>query len=170
MSAMTTPDIESGPFDPVGVSWRPVSPRLATARLATAAIVLGVPVVGGVVAAVWSGLAGLWSIPAVFGLLLVWCALLIPRQVRAMGYAERADDLLIRKGILFRSMVVVPYGRMQYVDVQAGPLARAYGIAQVQLHTASPGTDAAIDGLPADEATRLRDKLASRGEARLAGL
>jgi membrane protein YdbS with pleckstrin-like domain len=67
-------------------------------------------------------------------------------------------------------MVVVPYGRMQYVDVQAGPLARAYGIAQVQLHTASPGTDAAIDGLPADEATRLRDQLASRGEARLAGL
>ncbi len=167
---MTSPGVENGPFDPVGVTWKPVSPRLATARLATSAIVLGVPLLGGVVAAVWSGLAGLWSIPVVAGLLLAWCAVLIPRQVRAMGYAERADDLLIRKGILFRSMVVVPYGRMQYVDVQAGPLARAYGIAQVQLHTASPGTDAAIDGLPADEATRLRDQLASRGEARLAGL
>jgi membrane protein YdbS with pleckstrin-like domain len=167
---MTSPHVESGPFEPAGVSWRPVSPRLATARLATAAIVLGVPLLGGVVAALWSGLAGLWAIPAVSLLLLGWCALLVPRQVRAMGYAERADDLLIRKGILFRSMVVVPYGRMQYVDVQAGPLARAYGIAQVQLHTASPGTDAAIDGLPADEATRLRDQLASRGEARLAGL
>jgi membrane protein YdbS with pleckstrin-like domain len=170
MDAMTSPHVESGPFDPVGVAWKPVSPRLATARLATVAIVLGVPTLAGVVAAVWSGLAGLWAIPAAFGLLLGWSALLIPRQVRAMGYAERADDLLIRKGIMFRSMVVVPYGRMQYVDVQAGPLARAYGIAQVQLHTASPGTDAAIDGLPADEATRLRDQLASRGEARLAGL
>jgi uncharacterized protein len=95
---------------------------------------------------------------------------LVPRQVRSIGYAERADDLLIRKGIVFRSMVVVPYGRMQYVDVQAGPLARAFGIAQVQLHTASPGTDAAIDGLPPAEAARLRDQLASRGEARLAGL
>jgi uncharacterized protein len=170
MDAMTSEGVESGPFDPVGVTWKPVSPRLATARLATAAIMLGVPALGGVVAAVWSGLAGLWAIPAAFVLLLLWCALLVPRQVRAMGYAERADDLLIRKGILFRSMVVVPYGRMQYVDVQAGPLARAFGIAQVQLHTASPGTDAAIDGLPADEATRLRDQLASRGEARLAGL
>jgi membrane protein YdbS with pleckstrin-like domain len=170
MDAMTSPHAESGPFDPVDVSWRPVSPRLATARLATAAITFGVPALGGVVAAVWSGLVGLWSIPIVFVLLLAWTALLIPRQVRAMGYAERADDLLIRKGILFRSMVVVPYGRMQYVDVQAGPLARAFGIAQVQLHTASPGTDAAIDGLPAQEATRLRDGLASRGEARLAGL
>ena len=167
---MTSSSVESGPFDPAGVDWKPVSPRLATARLATTAIVLAVPAVGGAVAAALSGVTGLWSIPAACVLLGVWCAVLVPRQVRAMGYAERADDLLSRKGILFRSMVVVPYGRMQYVDVQAGPLARAFGIAQVQLHTASPGTDAAIDGLPADEASRLRDGLASRGEARLAGL
>jgi membrane protein YdbS with pleckstrin-like domain len=32
------------------------------------------------------------------------------------------------------------------------------------------GTDAQIPGLPPDEAARLRDRLASRGEARLAGL
>ena len=80
------------------------------------------------------------------------------------------DDLLIRKGILFRSLVVVPYGRMQYVDVTAGPLARQFGIASVQLHTAAVGTNATIDGLPPQEAARLRDRLASRGEARLAGL
>ena len=94
----------------------------------------------------------------------------IPRQVRAIGYAERDDDLLIRHGIMFRTLVVVPYGRMQYVDVQAGPLARKLGIAQVQLHTASASTDATIDGLEPAEAERLRDRLASRGEARLAGL
>ena len=112
----------------------------------------------------------MWAFPAALALLAAWCVVIVPRQVRSIGYAERADDLLIRKGIVFRSMVVVPYGRMQYVDVQAGPLARAFGIAQVQLHTASPGTDAAIDGLPPEEASRLRDQLASRGEARLAGL
>ena len=161
---------DGGPFEPAGVAWQPVSPRLATARLATAAIVLGVPLVAAVVVALVSGAAWVWAVAAVPALLLAWCAVLVPRQVRAIGYAERADDLLIRKGILFRSMVVVPYGRMQYVDVQAGPLARACGIAQVQLHTASPGTDAAIDGLPPEEAARLRDQLASRGEARLAGL
>jgi uncharacterized protein len=161
---------DGGPFEPAGVVWQAVSPRLATARLATAAIVLGVPLVAGVVAALVTGAGWVWAAAAVPALLLAWCAALVPRQVRAIGYAERADDLLIRKGILFRTMVVVPYGRMQYVDVQAGPLARACGIAQVQLHTASPGTDAAIDGLPPEEAARLRDQLSSRGEARLAGL
>lgn len=167
---MTSQVVPAGPFDPPGVVWVPVSPRLATARLAMTTIVVGVPAVAGAVAAVLSAVTWLWAIPAAFALLGLWVAWLIPRQVRAVGYAERADDLLIRKGIMFRSMVVVPYGRMQYVDVQAGPLGRAFGIASVQLHTASPGTDAVIDGLPPEEATRLRDKLASRGEARLAGL
>ena len=167
---MTSPLDPAGPFDPTDVTWVRVSPRLATSRLTTTAIIFGVPFVGGVVAAWLAGVPGLWAIPAVFAALGLWAAWLIPRQVRAVGYAERADDLLIRKGIMFRSMVVVPYGRMQYVDVKAGPLARAFGVASVQLHTASIGTDAAIDGLPPVEATRLRDQLAARGEARLAGL
>jgi membrane protein YdbS with pleckstrin-like domain len=161
---------ESDPFEPAGVAWSPVSPRLASARLLAVAGWLGVPLLGLVVAAALSGLWGLWLGAGVFALLTAWVAWLVPRQVRAMGYAERDDDLLLRKGILFRSMVVVPYGRMQYVDVSAGPLARKLGIASVQLHTASPGTDASIDGLPTGEAARLRDQLASRGEARLAGL
>ena len=167
---MTLARTDGGPFEPAGVVWQPVSPRLATARLATAAITLGVPMLVAAGAAVMSGAGWVWAVAAVPALLLAWCVVVVPRQVRAIGYAERADDLLIRKGIVLRTMVVVPYGRMQYVDVQAGPLARACGIAQVQLHTASPGTDAAIDGLPPDEAARLRDALAARGEARLAGL
>jgi membrane protein YdbS with pleckstrin-like domain len=167
---MTLPPTAAGPFDPADVTWTPVSPRLATARLATTAMFYAIPLIGTAVLAVFTGEAWLWGLPAIFVLLAAWRMVLIPRQVRAMAYAERAEDLLIRRGILLRSMVVVPYGRMQYVDVTAGPLARAFGIATVQLHTASPGTDAAIEGLVPAEASRLRDQLASRGEARLAGL
>lgn len=157
-------------FDPVGVAWQPVSPRLTTVRLISAGVWLMLPFAGGVVAAVLSGLAGLWAIPAVVLAVGLWIAVVVPRQVRAWGYAERDDDLLIRKGVMFRTLVVVPYGRMQFVDVQAGPLDRWGGIARVQLHTASPGTDAAIPGLVPAEAARLRDRLAARGEAQLAGL
>lgn len=163
-------DPSVGPFDPVGVRWQPVSPRLVTVRLVSAGLSLLLPLAGGVVAAVLSGLAGLWAIPAAVVAVLALVAFVVPRQVRAWGYAEREDDLLIRKGVMFRSIVVVPYGRMQFVDVQAGPLDRWCGIARVQLHTASPGTDAAIPGLPPAEASRLRDRLAARGEAQLAGL
>ncbi len=101
---------------------------------------------------------------------LVWGLWLIPRNWRAWGYSEREDDLLVKHGVLFRKLSVVPYGRMQFVDVSSGPLERWVGIATVQLHTASPATDARIPGLPPDEAARLRDRLAALGEARAAGL
>nr|WP_166607248.1 PH domain-containing protein [Kineococcus siccus] len=113
----------------------------------------------------WIALAAV-AVAALVG----WQWWLIGRQVPAWGYAERDDDLLVRHGLLFRSLVVVPYGRLQFVDVEAGPVDRRFGLARVQLHTASTGTDAAIPGLPPAEAARLRDRLAARGEARLAGL
>ncbi|MFB9377500.1 PH domain-containing protein [Kineococcus gynurae] len=157
------------PFAPTDVRWHAVSPRLATVERIVLAIVCGaVTVVLVVLAALltpWIA-TGLVAVAAFFG----WQWWLVGRQARAWGYAERDDDLLVRKGILFRSLVVVPYGRLQFVDVQAGPLDRRFGIAKVQLHTASPATDALIPGLVPEEAARLRDRLAARGEARLAGL
>lgn len=172
---MTHPAAQGGPFDPADVVWQPVSPRLITVRLISAAISLGIPLLVTAVGAYLATralpeLAWLWAVPAAvvaFGLWIVW---LVVRQVRSIGYAEREDDLLIRRGILQRTLVVVPYGRMQFVDVQAGPLDRWAGVAKVQLHTASASSDAVIPGLAPAEAARLRDRLSARGEARLAGL
>ena len=103
-------------------------------------------------------------------LLLGWAWWLIGRNAAHWGYAEQDEELHITSGAYFRRLVVVPYGRMQYVDVQSGPLDQLFGIAKVQLHTASPGTSATIPGLPADEAARLRDRLTALGETQAAGL
>jgi hypothetical protein len=97
-------------------------------------------------------------------------ALLSWRRYRAWGYAEREDDLLVRRGVMVRRLTVVPYGRMQFVDVTAGPVDRIFGLATVQLHTAASATDARIPGLDRAEAARLRDQLAALGEAKAAGL
>ncbi len=92
------------------------------------------------------------------------------RRVRAWGYAEREEDLLVRRGVMFRRMSVIPYGRMQYVEVTAGPFERAFGLATVQMHTAAAASDARIPGLPTVEAARLRDQLTSLGESHAMGL
>lgn len=165
---MTQP--ASGLFDPPGVAWTAVSAKLIRARLIVAGVWIGVPLVLTVVLAVAVRVAWVWAFPGFFALLALWVGWLIPRQVRAIGYAERDDDLLIRRGIMFRSLTVVPYGRMQYLDVTRGPIARRLGIASLQLHTASASTDASIPGLESDEGERLRDQLTRRGEARRAGL
>ncbi|GAB4097920.1 PH domain-containing protein [Sinomonas halotolerans] len=164
-------------MDPEGVQWRALSPRYLTLRL-----------IGGAIRTlVWTAVACLplaaralglfeppvWAVvvlPAAVAALNLTGLALTPRRVRAMGYAERDDDLLIRSGLLFRRVVAVPYGRMQYVDVSVGPIEGALGLATVRLHTAAAATQAWIPGLPDGEAARLREQLAARGEARLAGL
>jgi uncharacterized protein len=94
----------------------------------------------------------------------------VGRRYGSWGYAEREDDLLVRRGVMFTRLSVVPYGRMQFIDVTAGPLERAFGLATVRLHTAAAATDARIPGLEREEAGRLRDSLAELGEAQAAGL
>jgi membrane protein YdbS with pleckstrin-like domain len=158
--------------------WTPVSPRLRTLRRSVLGITLGVAAVLGVgsgvlVAALGETGAGLSIVGVSVVVLLAIGALswrLIDRNYLAWGYAERDEDLLVVRGWLFRRMVVVPYGRMQFVDVSAGPLERRFDLATVQLHTAAAASDARIPGLPPDEAHRLRDTLARLGEARSAGL
>jgi membrane protein YdbS with pleckstrin-like domain len=67
-------------------------------------------------------------------------------------------------------LVVVPYGRMQLVDVEAGPIERSFGLVTVKLHTAAATTDARVRGLTPSVAEPLRDRLTQRGEAHASGL
>lgn len=92
------------------------------------------------------------------------------RVYRAWGYAERDTDLYVRSGILFRRLTAVPYGRMQVVEVESGPIQRHFGLASVHLVTASASTNAHIPGLESDAAALLRDRLTERGEHQAAGL
>jgi uncharacterized protein len=153
------------------LSWNVPSPRLRALRhyevlagtltlmilAAGVAIALGA---GGVAAGAVVGLAIAGSIADVVA----------GRRVRAWSYAERAEDLLVRRGVMFRRTSVIPYGRMQYVEVTAGPFERGFGLATVQMHTAAAASDARIPGLPAAEAARLRDQLTSLGETHAMGL
>ncbi|MHA7269415.1 PH domain-containing protein [Arthrobacter sp. HLT1-20] len=172
------PKKHTSAIDPAGVEFLRVSEKLVTARFIERGIVglimlalTSVPLVLRLTG-VWGGYPAwlAWGLPAVVAISMVWEMFLIPRQVRAIGYAERNEDLLIRSGIMFHRVMVVPYGRMQYVDVTMGPLERMLGLSTIHLHTASPGTNALINGLPAGEAARLREQLSARGEAKLAGL
>lgn len=165
-------------IDPEGLAWTRVSPRHVTVVVLSTLLstlfwlaALGWPAVLAATG-VWPGAPlGLLLLPpaAVLaaGLLSV---LLAPRRVRAIGYAERGEDLLVRRGLLYQRVTVIPYGRMQYVDVSVSPLQRSFGLATVKLHTAAVGSHAEIPGVQHAEASRLRERLTARGEALLAGL
>ncbi|MFE0418410.1 PH domain-containing protein [Streptomyces tendae] len=162
----------AGPADPAREEpvWTGLPPGLLRMRRLLLVVWLGLlTLAAGVLPALF--LAPLWAALALLPLaLLAWGWVMLGRNWRSWRYAERADDLLISRGVLWQEETVVPYGRMQLVEVTSGPVERHFGLASVQLHTAAAATDATIPGLDPAEAERLRDRLTELGEARSAGL
>jgi membrane protein YdbS with pleckstrin-like domain len=136
--------------------------ELAGVAVPVLVLAIGLGLLGGIAPAVAAGA----SVVVGAGI----ADLFLGRRVGAWAYAERDEDLLVRRGVMFRRLSVIPYGRMQFVDVTAGPFERSFGLATVRMHTAAAASDARIPGLPAGEAARIRDKLTVLGEARAAGL
>lgn len=140
-------------------------------RLAEVGVTAGIAAVlagagAGVAAGVAAGVGAAVAVAAC-GAIALW---FVRNRFRAWAYQERDEDLLVSRGVLIRRLSVVPYGRMQFVDVTSGPVERVYRLATVKLHTAAAASDARIPGLERDEAARLRDRLAALGEAKAAGL
>ncbi|MEV5569625.1 PH domain-containing protein [Spirillospora sp. NPDC052269] len=159
-------------FEPgAGLAWSRISPRYPWHRR-IAALVRAIPVAAVGAFLLWRGggtVAALLWVAGVLAVLVVsW--VVVEVAYRSYGYAERGDDLIVTSGVFVRRLIVVPYGRMQFVDVTAGLLERWMGIATVRLHTAAAATDAVVPGLPAAEAALLRDRLAHKGEERSMGL
>jgi uncharacterized protein len=114
-------------------------------------------------------LAGLISVAVVVALGAT-CAWFVRRRYRAWRYQERDDDLIVARGVMVQRLSVVPYGRMQFVEVTAGPIERSFRLSTVKLHTAAAASDARIPGLEREEAARLRDRLTELGESMAAGM
>ncbi|ANB07702.1 hypothetical protein SAM40697_3744 [Streptomyces ambofaciens] len=157
----------AAPDEPV---WTGLPPGLLRMRRLLLVVWLGLlALAAGVLLGLFLG--PFWATSAVLPLAVAaWGWAMLERNWRSWRYAERADDLLISRGVLWREETVVPYGRMQLVEVTSGPVERYFGLASVQLHTAAAATDATIPGLDPAEAERLRDRLTELGEARSAGL
>ena len=122
-----------------------------------------------------------WALPFVIGALVLESADALPRgaflapvllvalylivrvplrRYQARGYQLGSDRLRVVRGLLFRSDTVVPFGRVQHIDVHQGPLERAYGLATLVLHTAGThNASVALPGLGHADATAMREEI-----------
>lgn len=151
-------------FAPPAQEWRRISPGFATVlrvrMLVSCVIVVGLAAVALSFFTDWR-----WMTAAIL-LGLAWAGwqwFRLGRWVHAWGYAERDEDLYLTHGLWFRELTVIPYGRMQAVKVESGPLTRAFGLASVELVTASLQSGGKIPGLPRADAEQLRDRLSAIG-------
>lgn len=150
--------------------WRRVSPKYVVVDLVGNLIFAVIVVAAASVPAFVTHNIFWWVLPASLAIIFIVVLALTPRRVRAMGYQLREDDLVFRKGLMFQRFVAVPYGRMQLVDINRGPLDRAVGLSELKFVTAAASTGVTIPGLPEADAEELRDRLVALAESRRAGL
>ncbi|WP_324072958.1 MAG: PH domain-containing protein [Erythrobacter sp.] len=95
--------------------------------------------------------------------LLIALALIIrvpARRYGSRGYQISADRLRVVRGLLFRSDTVVPFGRVQHIDVNQGPLDRFFGLATLTLHTAgNHNASVSLPGLGEELAREMREDI-----------
>jgi uncharacterized protein len=92
-------------------------------------------------------------------LLAFYYAWTVPvRKYVRWGYHMGDDRLRIVRGFMFHSDTIVPFGRIQHIDVEQGPIQRPYGIATLQVHTAgNHNSTVSLPGLAHDDALAMRE-------------
>ncbi len=149
---------EDGEPAPTGVERR-LDSRVRTQWLVVAlvpAVVLGaIAGVAGYVLREW-----LWPGPVVFAVVFAVGAAHALLRYRRWRYEVREDSLYLDRGVLTEVRTVVPYVRLQHVDVSRGPLERALGLSSVVVYTAgSRGADVTVPGLTPADADALQARL-----------
>lgn len=105
---------------------------------------------------------GVFIVPVVLAAALVIARAPL-RRYAARGYVMGEDRLRVVRGVLFRSDTVVPFGRVQHIDVDQGPLERAYGLATLTLHTAgNHNASVSLPGLADADARAMRETIRAR--------
>lgn len=163
-------------LDLAQVDWKPVDPRYLTLRFIFESILtlicVGLSFLPLVMTLFYANsdwpLWACYVLPILVVLWRAWALLRTAPWVRALGYSERADHLLKRSGLLFKTVTALPYGRIQYVDVSSGPLENAFSLASLKVKTAA--STLTIPGLNQEEAQRLREILTELSDAKRVGL
>ncbi|MEQ1724534.1 MAG: PH domain-containing protein [Sphingopyxis sp.] len=93
-------------------------------------------------------------------LALIWVVSVPGRKYRRLGYAMGADSLRVVRGMMFHTDTVVPFVRVQHIDVGQGPIERMAGVAHLVVHTAGTHNSVVtLPGLTHDAAIAMRDTI-----------
>ncbi len=87
--------------------------------------------------------------------------LILPgRRYRRWGYRLDTDMIRIASGLFFRFDTIVPFARVQHIDVARGPIERIFGVSTLILHTAgSYNSTVSLPGLAPEKAEEMRETI-----------
>jgi uncharacterized protein len=138
----------------------PLNPAyVATTRIASALGLLPFLIVAGILEFAQLLPPGCVIVPVL--LLYIFMAFVVPaRKYRHWGYDMGTDRLRIVRGYMFYHDTVVPFGRIQHIDVDQGPIDRRHDLATLTVHTAgNHNSTVALPGLLHADALAMREAI-----------
>jgi membrane protein YdbS with pleckstrin-like domain len=129
-------------------------------RAGITALVLLVPTIVAEIAL--DGWHGVFALPwLVFVALFVWR---VPsRRWSFKGFSMEADRLRVVRGFLWHSDTLVPFTRVQHIDVNQSPLERLYSLATLTVHTAGTHNSSVhLEGIARERADAMREEIRAR--------
>ena len=103
-----------------------------------------------------------WGFLSVAFVLLALLTIIVTasRQHSRWGYALGEDDLRVARGYAFHTDTLVPFVRVQHIDVGQGPVERMCGVAHLVVHTAGTHNSiVTLPGLTRADAEAMRDSI-----------
>ncbi len=117
----------------------------------------------------WFATGTLWKAALIGGAVFLLMAIVNLASLHAIkfkGLALREHDILFRSGWLFRKKVVLPFARIQHVELSQGPVARRYELSTLKFFTAGgAAVDLSIPGLKTAKAKEIRAYVARRADS-----
>ncbi len=107
--------------------------------------------------------------PIIAGGILLLTAMWSIASYFAMRYGLTADSLVVRSGVLRRQSRVIPFSRIQSVNVRQSALQRVFGVAELRVETATQGAEAeaVLSVLRWKDAQSLREELVAERQSAL---
>lgn len=148
--------------DEVAIELTALNPAYVTSSRIAAALALFPFLIGAGLLELSQSLSPGAAIVPVLAIYAYLAFILPARKYRHWGYAMGVDRLRIVRGYMYHRDTIVPFGRIQHIDVEQGPVQRRYGLATLIVHTAgNHNSTVSLPGLLHADALKMRETIRS---------
>ena len=108
------------------------------------------------------------TVLGIIAVLVIWTSFVIFAGHKKRGLAVREHDILYKRGLIWRTVTIIPFNRIQHIESHRGPIERKLGLATLKIYTAGgASSDIAMSGLTAHRASQLRELILTKTSAEL---
>jgi hypothetical protein len=85
------------------------------------------------------------------------------KSFKYRGFALRELDLLFKSGWIWKSTTIVPFNRVQHIEIHQGPIDKLFELSTLNIFTAGgSSSDLEIDGLTPQQAANIKAFIISK--------